>query len=163
MILSFRKASGFQTKPYVLPSSLSTHCVPFLPPPAPFVIALFTWTAPQRSRCTCPLSNIWHLGTSLGGWLCNSSNALLKLAQYSGSEACRRTSQVQLFRASVWFKRSSCHKQFLSIIVLLNGKKTHIIKFRCFSSLSFSCVRYAFCCIHTKFEAFQYYLWIICI
>lgn len=54
------------------------------------------------------------------------------LSQYSGSEACRRTSQVKLFQAWVWFKRSSCHKQFLSIIVLINGgeKKqtcTHLI------------------------------------
>ena len=79
----------------------------FLPPPTLFVTALFTWTVLQSSRCTCPLSIIWHLDISLGGWLCNSSNALLKLAQYSGRKGCRGASQVKPFQTSVWFKRSS--------------------------------------------------------
>lgn len=77
-----------------------------------FVIALFSYSLPQRSRCTCPLSNIWHLDLSLGGCLCNSSSTLLKLVQYSGSEACPGSSEVKLFQALVGFKRSGCHKHF---------------------------------------------------
>lgn len=116
VILSFYRASGCHThNPAVLLSPTSTHCAPswcFLPPPTLFVIALFTYTVLQWSRCTCPLSNIWHLDISPGKCLCNSSNALLKLAQYSGSEACRGSSQVKLFQASVWCRRSSCHGHF---------------------------------------------------
>lgn len=57
------------TQPLVLQAPVSTHCLRSMcsvPPPTLFVIALFTYTVLQWSRCTCPLSN--YLATECLPW-----------------------------------------------------------------------------------------------
>lgn len=116
----------------------STYPLPFLPPPTLFVIALFTWTALQWSRCTCPLSNIWHLGPSLRGWLCKSSNALLKLARYSGGEACRKHHRWNRFRHPSHSERSNCREQRCLMTIFKYREKILTHRFWLYAPLCFT-------------------------